>query len=188
MKVAFLLAITSAKRVGELQALSVAETCLRWNPDGSGVVLWPNVAFLPKVLSRTHLNQPIRLARFDSPSEEGRSELLCPVWALRAYIAATAGIRQGCALSKQRLSHWVVDAIVHAYGASGCPPPSGVRCHSTRSVATSWAALRGVPLEAICAAASWATPGTFTRFYRVNVAGHCPMAAVLRPSSADSKE
>ncbi|KAK0136957.1 hypothetical protein N1851_026823 [Merluccius polli] len=201
MKVAFLLAITSAKRVGELQALSVAETCLRWNPDGSGVVLWPNVAFLPKVLSRTHLNQPIRLARFDSPSEEGRSELLCPVRALRAYIAATAGIRQseqlfvchggpnrGCALSKQRLSHWVVDAITHAYGASGRPPPSGVRCHSTRSVATSWAALRGVPLEAICAAASWATPGTFTRFYRVNVADHCPMAAVLRPSSADSKE
>ncbi|KAK0147606.1 hypothetical protein N1851_012909 [Merluccius polli] len=201
MKVAFLLAITSAKRVGELQALSVAETCLRWNPDGSGVVLWPNVAFLPKVLSRTHLNQPIRLARFDSPSEEGRSELLCPVRALRAYIAATAGIRQseqlfvchggpnrGCALSKQRLSHWVVNAITHAYGASGRPPPSGVRCHSTRSVATSWAALRGVPLEAICAAASWATPGTFTRFYRVNVADHCPMAAVLRPSSADSKE
>ncbi|KAK0151644.1 hypothetical protein N1851_007054 [Merluccius polli] len=188
MKVAFLLAITSAKRVGELQALSLAETCLRWNPDGSGVVLWPNVAFLPKVLSRTHLNQPIRLARFDSPSEEGRSELLCPVRALRAYIAAAAGIRQGCALSKQRLSHWVVDAIAHAYGASGRPPPSGVRCHSTRSVATSWAALRGVPLEAICAAASWATPGTFTRFYRVNFAGHCPMAAVLRPSSADSKE
>ncbi|KAK0155322.1 hypothetical protein N1851_002331 [Merluccius polli] len=201
MKVAFLLAITSAKRVGELQALSVAETCLRWNPDGSGVVLWPNVAFLSKVLSRTHLNQPIRLARFDSSSEEGRSELLCPVRALRAYIAATAGIRQseqlfvchggpnrGCALSKQRLSHWVVDAITHAYGASGRPPPSGVRCHSTRSVATSWAALRGVPLEAICAAASWATPGTFTRFYRINVADHCPMAAVLRPSSADSKE
>ncbi|KAK0156350.1 hypothetical protein N1851_000347 [Merluccius polli] len=199
MKVAFLLAITSAKRVGELQALSMAETCLRWNPDGSGVVLWPT--FLPKVLSRTHLNQPIRLTRFDSTSEEGSSELLCPVRALKAYIAATASIRQseqlfvchdgpnwGCALSKQRLSHWVIDAITHAYGASGRPPPSGVRCHSTRSVATSWAALRGVPLEAICAAASWATPGTFTRFYRVNVTGHYPMGAVLRPSSADSKE
>ena len=67
----------------ELHALSVADTCLRWN-----------VAFLPKVISRTHLNQPIQLARFDSPSEEGRSELLCPVRALKAYIAATASIRQ----------------------------------------------------------------------------------------------
>ena len=53
MKAAFLLAITSAKRVGELHALSVSDTCLRWNSDGSGVTLWPNVAFLPKVLPRT---------------------------------------------------------------------------------------------------------------------------------------
>ena len=135
MKVAFLLAITTAKRVGELHALSVADTCLRWNPDGSGVVLWPNVAFLPKVLSRTYFNQPIQLARFNSPSEGNESEMLCPVRALRAYIAATAGIRQseqlfvchggpnrGSALSKQRLSHWVVDTIKHAYVASGRPP------------------------------------------------------------------
>ena len=201
MKVAFLLAITTAKRVGELHALSVADTCLRWNPDGSGVVLWPNVAFLPKVLSRTYFNQPIQLARFNSPSEGNESEMLCPVRALRAYIAATAGIRQseqlfvchggpnrGSALSKQRLSHWVVDTIKHAYVASGRPPPSGLRCHSTRSVSTSWAALRGVPLESICAAASWTSPGTFTRFYRVNVASPHPMSVVLLPSSATSNE
>ena len=120
--------------------------------------------------------------------------------AIKAYIAATASIRQseqlfvchdglnrGCALSKQRLSLWVVDAITCAYGASGRPPSSGVRCHSTRSVATSWAALRGVPLEAICAAASWTMPGTFTRFYRVNVTPY-PMSVVLHPSSAASNE
>ena len=65
MKAAFLLAVVSAKRVGELHALSVSETCLRWNPDGSGVILWPNVAFLPKVLTTTYVNQPIKLARFD---------------------------------------------------------------------------------------------------------------------------
>ncbi|KAK0135107.1 hypothetical protein N1851_029077 [Merluccius polli] len=47
-KTAFLLAITSARRVGELHALSVSESCLRWNSDGSGVTLWPNAAFLPK--------------------------------------------------------------------------------------------------------------------------------------------
>ncbi|KAK0131086.1 hypothetical protein N1851_034236 [Merluccius polli] len=38
-KTAFLLAITSARRVGELHALSVSESCLRWNSDGSGVVV-----------------------------------------------------------------------------------------------------------------------------------------------------
>ena len=33
IKTAFLLAIASAKRVGELHALSVCDSCLRWNSD-----------------------------------------------------------------------------------------------------------------------------------------------------------
>ena len=200
-KTAFLLAICSAKRVSELHALSISDSCLRWNSDGSGVTLWPNTAFLPKVLSRAHQNQPIRLARFDpSPGERGEEpELLCPVRALEVYTAATACIRRadqlflcyggpnrGRAISKQRLSHWIVDVITHAYQTSNRPLPPGVRCHSTRSVATSWAALRGVSLEDICAAASWASPDTFSRFYRVNVATPHPLAVVLRPESSDS--
>ncbi|MGH0157768.1 UNVERIFIED_CONTAM: hypothetical protein FKN15_034258 [Acipenser sinensis] len=36
-------------------------------------------------------------------------------------------------------------------------------------MATSWALFRGVPVSDICAAASWATPHTFMRFYRLNV-------------------
>ena len=177
----------------------LSSTCLRWNSDGSGVALWPNVASLPKVLPLARSNRPTQLARFNIPQENGKPELLCPVHALRAYIDATAcvrqseqlfvrrgGTRKGRALSKQRLSHWVVDTITHAYGASGRPPPSGVRCHSTRSISTSWAALRGVPLETICAAAAWASPGTFSRFYRVNVATPHPLGVVLLPSSAAS--
>ncbi|KAK9542065.1 hypothetical protein VZT92_002063 [Zoarces viviparus] len=196
-KTVFLLAITSAKRVGELHALSVSESCLRWNSDGSGVTLWPNAAFLPKVLTRSHINQPIQLAAFDPPSGEERSRLLCPVRALRAYVEATAciwrseqlfisygGPKKGCALSKQRLSHWIVEAIAQAYKASDRPLPSGVRGHSTRSVSTSWAALRGVPIEDICAAASWASPSTFTRHYRVNVATPHPLGRVLWPASS----
>ena len=200
-KTAFLLAITSAKRVSELHALSISDSCLRWNPDGSGVTLWPNTAFLPKVLSTAHLNQPIRLARFNPPPGEGTNqpELLCPVRALRAYIGATTrirrsdqlfvchgGVNKGGALSKQRLSHWVVDTISYAYKAGDRPVPSGVRCHSTRSVSTSWAALRGVPLEEICSAASWVSSGTFSRFYRVNVATPHPLGVVLLPESSDS--
>ena len=33
------------------------------------------------------------------------------------------GPRSGCALSKQRLSHWVVDVIIYTYNAS----PSAIR-------------------------------------------------------------
>lgn len=41
-KTPFLLAIASAKRVGELHALSIAGECLRCNSDGCGVTMWPN--------------------------------------------------------------------------------------------------------------------------------------------------
>ena len=56
-KTALLLALASAKRVGELQALSVSPDCLRWKADGSGVDLWPNPAFLPKVITLQTVNK-----------------------------------------------------------------------------------------------------------------------------------
>ena len=43
-KTAFLLAICSAKRLGELHALSVSGDCLRWKADDTGMSLWPNPA------------------------------------------------------------------------------------------------------------------------------------------------
>ncbi len=187
-KTAFLLAVTSAKWVGELHALSVASECLRWNPDGLG----PNPSFLPKRL----------LAAF--APESGVEELppnaafLCPVRALKQYIEVSAGFRKsdalfvcygghrkGCALSKQRLSHWVVDTISHAYRLKGLQIPP-VKCHSTRSVSTLWAALKGVPLDDICAAAAWASSCTFARFYRVNVAIVHPVSCLLLRSETGS--
>ena len=155
MKTAFLLAITLARRVGELHASSVGKDCLQWHPEGSGVTLWPNPSFLPKTLSSTFTNQPLSLAAFESALEEGQglsAELLCPVRTLRTYITRTTvlfvchtGPRRGQALSRQRLSKWIAETIQHAYRHSGSPAPQHVRAHSTRSVATSWASLTGFP-------------------------------------------
>ncbi len=63
-KTVFLLAISSAKRVSELHALSVSDDCLRWKTDYSGVSLWPNPAFLPKILNPSTVNQAVELAAF----------------------------------------------------------------------------------------------------------------------------
>lgn len=46
---AFLLAITSARRIGELQAQVGDSECCRFLLDGSVVILCPNPIFLPKV-------------------------------------------------------------------------------------------------------------------------------------------
>ncbi len=89
LKTAFLLALCSAKRVGELCALSVSGECLRWRADGTGVSLWPKPTFLPKVLSPQSINQVLEVDQFhptsSSLTEEEELLTLCPVRALRAY-------------------------------------------------------------------------------------------------------
>ncbi|KAK0135508.1 hypothetical protein N1851_028633 [Merluccius polli] len=181
LKTALLLALCSAGRVGELCALSVSDDCLRWREGGTSVSLWPNPAFLPKVVNRQSINQVLEVDAFQpasaSQAEQERLLTLCPVRALRAYLTHTQPLRgahsqlfvcygaakRGLPLSKQRLSHWLVEVISHAHRASGMQVTPAIRAHSTRSMAKPWAALRGVPAEDICAAASWSTPGTFTR-------------------------
>lgn len=75
---------------------------------------------------------------------------------LRRYIDADTGCALfanpvcGKLLSKQSLSHWLMEVISIAY---------------KRGVAMSWALFRGVSVEDICAVASWASPCTFVWFY-----------------------
>lgn len=88
-------------------------------------------------------------------------------------------------LSPGRLSQWVVDAIHHT-APSGFQSlvPVGMHCHSNRSVSTSWAALRGVPLQDIRATASWMSPSMLSRFCNVNGTTPHPLGRVLQCSEA----
>ncbi len=79
------------------------------------------------------------------------------------------GQQKGMAVSKQRLAHWLVDAITVVYQVQGEPCTLGVRAHSTLSVAFSWALAHGASLADICRAAGWATPNTFAIFYNLQV-------------------
>lgn len=96
-KTSFLLAITSAKRVGELHALSVSESCMCWNADNTVVTLWPNPSFLPKRMSTLFKNQAIKLTALNplvGEAQDGNhTELLCPVRALKGYLKATENLR-----------------------------------------------------------------------------------------------
>lgn len=184
LKTALLLALASAKRVSDIHALSIHKECTRFTRDNSRVTLRPNLAFVPK---NPYLQcTPLELEAFCPPPfsspEQERLHALCPVRALCTYIERTKAFRRsdqlfvswakphlGKPVSKQRISHWIVEAIQLAYSSTGLPPPEGLRAHSTRGMATSWALFRGVSIEEICAAASWASPLTFARFYRLDV-------------------
>lgn len=195
-KTALLLALASAKRVSDMHALSVHPACAQFAPDGSKVRLYPNAAYVPKVLPRSYQAMAIELFAFSPPpfvnEEQRRLHCLCPVRALRMYIARTQEFRQsdqlfvcfanparGKALSKQRLSHWIVEAIAQAYSSKGLSLPEGLRAHSTRGMAASWALFKGVPIEQVCSAASWSSPHTFVRFYRLDVVAPTVAQSVL---------
>src|SRR4029434_8668178 len=132
LKTALLLALTSAKRVGDMQALSVSPSCLQFSIAGDRVVMRLNAAYTPKVVVTPFRNQVIELAVFSPPPfaspEEERLNKLCPVRALRCYAERTRAFRQsdqlfvcfgarakGRPLSKPSLSRWIVEVIVLPY-------------------------------------------------------------------------
>ncbi|KAI2654497.1 ORF V: Enzymatic polyprotein [Labeo rohita] len=166
LKTALLTALTSVKRVGDLQALSVNNACLEFGPADSHVVLRPRPGYVPKVPTTPFRDQVVTLQAISSQEDDPNLTLLCPVRALRIYLERTqpfrrseqlfvcyGGQQKGKAVSKQRISHWLVDAIRMAYEARGLPCPLGIRAHSTRGVAASAALANGASLTDICRAA-----------------------------------
>ncbi len=62
-----------------------------------------------------------------------------------------------------------MDAITLAYSSLGLQCPIGIRAHSTRGIASSWAWSSGVSISKICEVAGWSSPSTFVRFYNLDV-------------------
>ena len=178
-----LVAVTSARRVSELQALSIIEPFLTIFQDR--VVLRTDPGFLPKVASAFHRTQEIVLPTFcPAPScpKERDFHTLDVKRCLVHYLEITrefrkanslfvvfSRARKGYGASKNTLARWLRIAIHKAYKAMDIEPPTGVVAHSTRAVATSWAERAGASPEHICKAATWRSYSTFTRNYRMDL-------------------
>ncbi len=85
-----------------------------------------------------NLDQVVNLQALPPEEADPALALLCPVRALRQYTDRTQSFRtseqlfvcyggqqKGKAVSKQRMAHWIVDAITLAYEAQVCPARSG---------------------------------------------------------------
>ena len=77
-KTALLLVLTSAKRVSDLSALSVAPSCLRIQGDGSSAILRPNPAFTPKSITSLLRSRVIILNGFSLPPHQSEEEATVP--------------------------------------------------------------------------------------------------------------
>ncbi len=88
-KTALLTALTSIKRVGDLQAFSVNEECLVFGPAYSHVVLRPRPGYVPKVPTTPFRDQVVNLQALPSEEADPALVFLCPVRALHIYVDHT---------------------------------------------------------------------------------------------------
>ena len=161
-KTLFLVALATAKRVGELQALS---RIVSFSSSSAGL------SYVPEFLAKTEAVVRPLPRTFDIQSlgdfAAGLSEdlLLCPVRSLSAYVARTSQfvnrprrlfVSPRCpsrAMGRNGISFFLHEVIVHS-GASS-EAVAAPRAHSIHGIATSSAFFRNWSLRSVLEAASW---------------------------------
>jgi len=171
LKTVFLLALASAKRASDLHGLSYVVN--NRNDWGAAVL-----TYRPDFIAKTQ--DPARPDTAPRPFEipalspllgfDDEDRLLCPVRALREYVARTARHRPQCRglfvttnsaspkhVAKNTVSFWLRDVIRSAY--SDVPPDLVAQCrlvpHETRAIATTLAFRENRAIREIMDAACW---------------------------------
>ena len=177
-KTLFLLSLATARRIGEIQALSAKVAKL-----GDDLSL----SYLPGFVAKTETeHNPIprsfllkSLADFAGDLEEDK--LLCPVRALSLYLDATRDLsprpanlfvsprcRQK-AISKNALSYFLRETISGA-GALREGEGQSLRAHSIRGISTSLIFKKNWSTKQVLQAATWRSTSVFSSFYLRDVA------------------
>ena len=173
----FLLALASAKRIGELHTLSYRVSHSR---------NWGEVSFsfVPGFVAKTQ--DPSSLApRFEGFSvpalpnaiNNRNGRLLCPVRVVRCYLDRTAAHRPRCErffvtegrskkeISKTTVSFWLRKTISRAYELSGTAQPvPAPRARGTLGIAPSLL-FKNFAVDQVLKAGTWRRHTTFTRHY-----------------------
>ncbi|KAL0175495.1 hypothetical protein M9458_027825, partial [Cirrhinus mrigala] len=94
LKTSLLVALTSIKRVGDLHAFSVNESCLEFGPAESHIRLRPRPGYVPKVPTTPFRDQVVSLEALPPEEADSALVLLCPVWALHIYVERSQSFRR----------------------------------------------------------------------------------------------
>ncbi|ETE72999.1 hypothetical protein L345_01163, partial [Ophiophagus hannah] len=179
IKVAFLIAIMSARRGLELAAHSVrADLCIFHH---NRVVLRLDPTFVLKVNSLFHRAQELVLPDFClNPSHmfEKKWHVLDVRRVLQINVKRTSSFRKmeslfvsfqpatlGNRVSPTMMGRWIRSCISTAYETRGLPVPSRLTTHSMRSAVTTAAWAIQAYIEEICWAATWSSPSLFIHHY-----------------------
>ena len=182
-KTLFLLALASAKRIGELHALSYRV---------SHTKDWGEVSFAFVTGFVANTQDPSSLApRFEgftvpaltNARKNRNGRLLCPVRAVKVYLDRTAPHRPRCErlfvtagrskkeISKTTVSFWLRKTISRAYELSGTAlPVPAPRARETRGIAPSILFRKNFAVDQVLKAGTWRRHTTFTRHYLRDIA------------------
>ena len=127
MILAFLLALATAERYGEIHVLAVDENHLRFNQSDGSVSLIVQTGFLAKNQLPSICPDPIVIPSLAQICKrEHLDRLLCPIRALKFYLKMTSSYRQNRTriflpikgnqdISKASVSRWISYTIKLAY-------------------------------------------------------------------------
>ena len=182
-KTLFLLALASAKRIGELHALSYRVSHTRdWGEVSFAFV----TGFVAKTQDPSSLAP--RFEGFTVPAlpntrKNRNGRLLCPVRAVKVYLDRTASHRPRCErlfvaagrskkeIAKTTVSFWLWKMISRAYELSGTAlPVPAPRARETRGIAPSILFRKNFAVDQVLKAGTWRRHTTFTRHYLRDIA------------------
>ena len=205
LKTCFLLALATAARCSELHALSYS--LLSHSPDWTSVWLQPNVNFLAKnqsshATSQQRSFQVKSLCDFAGPDLPERK--LCPIRALRLYLAKTLQRRQkqkqkalflslrpsrGKEISKSAIALWLRTVIRDAHTNCSDASMQFARAtpHEVRAIGSSLAFSHSMALQDILSTCTWKSESTFTTFYLRDISRQFPDHVAFQPCVAAGK-
>ena len=182
-KTLFLLALASAKRIGELHALSYRVSHTRdWGEVSFAFV----TGFVAKTQDPSSLAP--RFEGFSVPAlpiarKNRNGRLLCPVRAVKVYLDRTASYRPRCErlfvtagrskkeIAKTTVSFWLRKTISRTYELSGTAlPVPAPRARETRGIAPSILFRKNFAVDQVLKAGKWRRHTTFTRHYLRDIA------------------
>lgn len=183
LKTVFLVLLASGARRSEVHALSFKG--VSHSPDWREVSLTPIPSFIAKTQFRSGGESVLRTITIPSLGHTlGRDlaedRLLCPVRALKVYLARTKDLRKDKRLlfvsylpsyskdiSKNTLSSWVKRLLndIHLDPNKDVAQVSGRTTHEIRALAATLAFTSQAGLDEVLKACTWKTHSTFTDFY-----------------------
>ena len=195
-KTVFLVAVASGRRVGDIQALSVANEHLDINNIRARLL--PRSGYLAKNQRPDFVPSPIVLPDLRAATDDDSDGPWCPVRALRWYKLRTNSLRGKedhlfvitkkpySGASKQTIARWLVDIIKASIREEDLALMGRhVNAHTIRAQAAAWASYKGASLAEVIDAMGWSSTTSFQSTYLRDVyaRGGATAARILSAAS-----